>query len=329
MAKAPRRPIHPPFAPGTMPNPGLTEALEAFKASHSLTSKGKISAMIFASRLVRRSGLPFDLAAGIATKGGGQVRGLGKAAVQAILADYGIERVLAEETGRTSRGSMGNISAFIIFLNGQHGLGAVDTAAIERWWVEQAKQFFNAKPFALRFEAGKSLRSVIRDLLAQARKRQDEGGGTMFVGAMLQHLIGAKLALALPEVLIEQHGFSVADAPGVRSGDFEIGNASLHVTTAPGEAVVRKCAANLSAGRHPIIITVHDMLPAADAFAAVQGISDRLDVLDAEQFLVANLHELCGFSSNRHRVTVESLIDKYNEIVGVNESDPSLRISRG
>ena len=195
----------------------------------------------------------------------------------------------------------------------------------EKLGLESARE---TKTFVLRFDVQKSFRSVIRDLFAQAKKRQDEGGGTMFVGAMLQHLIGAKLELALPNVSIAHNGFSVADSPTGRSGDFEIGNASLHITTTPGEAVIRKCAANLSAGRQPIIITVHDMLPAADAFATAQGIADKLDVLDAEQFLVANLHELGGFASDKRRLTVEALVDKYNAIVRANETDPSLCISR-
>lgn len=169
---------------------------------------------------------------------------------------------------------------------------------------------------------------MIRDLLAQAKKRQDEGVGTMFVGAMLQHLIGAKLELVMPNAAIAHNGFSVADSPTGRSGDFEIGNASLHITTMPGESVVRKCVANLQSGRHPIIVTMHDMIPAADAFAASQGIADKLDVLDAEQFLVSNLHELGGFLADKRRLTVETLIDKYNVIVQSNETDPSLCISR-
>lgn len=328
MAKAPRTPPVPGLLPGSLPEPDLALALLTYKSNSGLTGKGQIATMIYASRLARRSGLPFNVEEGITTEGEGQVKGLGKGSVQAILADYGITRVLAEEGGRTSRGSLGNIRGFLNFLNDLHAAGKADTSAIEAWWVDQATHFFNAKPFALRFEMGKSLRSVIRDLLAQARKRQDEGAGTMFVGAMLQHLIGAKLSLALPDAVIAHNGFSVADGPTGRSGDFEIGNASLHVTTTPGEAVIRKCAANLSAGRHPIIITMHDMLPAADAFATAQGIADKLDVLDAEQFLVANLHELGGFRSDQRRVTIETLVDKYNQIVSAQETDPSLRISR-
>lgn len=321
-------PSTPSMPPGSLPMAALAEVLATYKAQHRLIGKGQIATMIYASRLARRDGLPFNVEQGITTEGEGQVRGLGKAPVQAILADYGITRVLAEEGGRTSRGSLGNIRAYLNFLNSLGAEASHNIASIEAWWVEQAKQFFNAKPFTLRFESGKSLRSVIRDLLNQARKRQEEGAGTMFVGAMLQHLVGAKLELALPDVTIDHNGFSVADAAGGRAGDFDIGNAALHVTTMPGEAVIRKCAANLAAGRHPVVVTLHDMLPAADAFATQAGIADQLDVLDAEQFIVANLHELGGFRGDQRRVTVEALVDRYNAIVDANETDPSLKISR-
>lgn len=328
-AKADKAEKPDPFPPGELPGVGLATQLSDYQQANRLNNKGQLATMIFASRLARRSPLPFDVKGGITTEGQGQVKGLGKASIQAILSDYKITQVLAEEGGRTSRGSLGNIRSYLEFLNTLNESSPLDVASVEAWWVEQAKQFFNAKPFALRLEAGKSLRFVVRDLLTQAKKRQDQGGGTKFVGAMLQHLIGAKLELALPDVNISHNGFSVADGPTRRSGDFEIGNASLHVTTAPGEAVIRKCADNLSSGRHPIIITMHDMIPAADVFAEQGGIADALDVLDAEQFLVANLHELGGFHSDKRRVTVENLIDKYNAIVDANETDPSLKIARG
>jgi hypothetical protein len=318
----------PSLTPGSLPQSLLANRLEAYKAENKLVGKGQLATIIYASRLAREKGLPFDVAGGVVTDGQGQVRGLGKSAVQNILHDYGITKVLAEEGGRTSRGSLGNIKNYLDFLNALHAEDIVDAAAIEAWWVEQAKGFFNAKPFELKFEAGKALRLVIRDLLAQAKKRQADGAGTMFVGAMLQHLVGAKLALVLPEKNIVHHGYSVADAPGGRSGDFEIGNAILHVTTTPGEAVIRKCAANLNAGKQPIVVTLRETLPAAEVFATEQGIADRLDIFDAEQFIVTNLHELGRFESANIRVTVDALVDKYNEIVGQQETDPSLKISK-
>lgn len=313
--------------PAENPNPRLVSALAQYQATNKLSGKGQIATMIFASRLVLNKGLPFDIENGITTEGEGQVKGLSKSAVQAILKEHGITRILAEEGGRTSRGSLGNIRHFIGFLNELHSQGLANMTQVETWWVAQAKQFFNAKPFALKFESGKSLRFVIRNLLAQAKSRQSESSGTMFVGAMLQHLVGAKLALVMPNEGIKHHGFSVADSSSRRAADFEIGQACLHVTTSPGEALARKCVDNINAGLHPVIITIHEMLPAADIFTANLGVSEQVDVLDAEQFIVGNLHELGRFQSAQRRVTVEALIEKYNVIVEATETDYSLRIS--
>lgn len=305
----------------------IATRLEEYKKKNRLTGKGQIATMIFATRLAKKEGIPFNIEQGITTEGEGQVKGLGKATVQAILADYGITQVLAEEGGRTSRGSLGSIRNYLAYLNEIGTTANANIAGIEAWWIEQAREFFNAKPFVLRFGAGQALRTVIRDLLAQAKKRQKESAGTMFVGAMLQHLVGAKLELALPDLKIEHNGFSVADAPRGRYGDFEVGNTAIHVTTAPGEAVIRKCASNIAAGLQPLIITLNDMLPVADFTASQAGIADKIDVLDAEQFIVANLHELGGFRSEQQRITVEALINRYNAIVDAHETDPSLKIA--
>lgn len=320
----------PALTPGIVPPVGspLDVLLHTHKATHSLTSKGQIASMIYAARLARESKLPFDTKNGIQTEGKGQVKGLGKTSVQKILSGYGISKVLAKEGGRTSRNSLKNIRTFLNYLNRQNKKTPIDTGAIEAWWVEQAKVFFNTKPFTLRFEAGKSLRAVIQDLLAQAKNRQDDTAGIKIVGAMLQHLIGAKLELALPSVPIEHNGFSVADESTGRSGDFEIGSATIHVTTAPGEAVVRKCVDNLHASREPIIVTIREMLPIAEFHAKQFDIESKIDVLDAEQFIVTNLHELGAFKGTQRRMSVEALVDKYNEIVGAHETDPSLKIAR-
>ncbi len=316
------------LAPGYLPKTGseLDKALLTFKLAQRLTSKGKIATMIFASRLARTRGLPIDTDNNLRTDGEGQIKGLGKSAVQKILSDYSISQILAEEAGRTSRGSLGNIRVFLEFLNAQNLSCPVDPAEVEAWWIEQAKGFFNAKPFSLRYEHGTALRVVIRDLLTQARRREEDSGGTMFVGAMLQHLVGAKLSLALPQETFSHNGFSVADAVSGRSGDFEIGEASIHVTTAPGESVIRKCSANIQSGRHPIIVTVAEMVNTADVFARQLGIHEKLDILDAEQFIVSNLHELGGFKTENRRITITALVDRYNQIILANETDLSLSI---
>jgi len=78
------------------------------------------------------------------------------------------------------------------------------------------------------------------------------------VGAMLQHLVGAKLDVVLGEGKIHHHGFSVADHSTARQSDFQIETVAIHVTTHPSEALISKCADNLQAGLKPLIITLGD-----------------------------------------------------------------------
>lgn len=121
------------LSPGRQPGAGLAAELSAYQTQNRLSGKGQIATMLFASRLVRKSGLPFDVEKGLITEGEGQIKGLSKGAVQAILADYGVARVLAEEGGRTSRGSLGNIRNFLNFLNRLNAQSPVNAAAVEAW----------------------------------------------------------------------------------------------------------------------------------------------------------------------------------------------------
>lgn len=81
--------------------------LQEFASSHKfLGSKGPLCVALVITRMAVKQGLPLDAGKWV-TAAQGQVLGLGQGAVQAILEDYGIPKVLAAEGGRTSRGSMG------------------------------------------------------------------------------------------------------------------------------------------------------------------------------------------------------------------------------
>lgn len=306
-------------------NAELISKLTDFRDELKIRGKGSLAVVLHISRYAKEHGLPLN-ADNLITEGSGQVLGLGKGAVQRILADYGITQVLAEEGGRTSRGSIGVMRAYVAFLNGLQIRKAADLEAVEAWWIDRVREHFSAKPFRLRFDAAKGLQAIIQDLLAQARKRQQESTGMMYQGAMLQHLVGAKLELALPELQISHNGFSVADAVSDRSGDFVIDDSIIHITTSPGEAVILKCQRNLESGAKPIILTISEGVSVAKGLAGNAGLTGRIDIMDAEQFLAANLHELAFFKTSERRPTLEKLIDTYNRIVAENETDPSLRI---
>ena len=182
------------------------------------------------------------------------------------------------------------------------------------------------RPIRFHFDPGKSLRANINDLLDQASELQATGGGTNYVGAMLQHLVGAKLDIVLGPGKIHHHGFSVADQSTAGKADYQVETVAIHVTTHPVEALARKCGDNIKAGLKPLIITLRDAVRPADFILATFEIGDRVDVLDAAQFLTANIYERSFFKAAECKVTLSNLLTRYNAIVDECETDPSLRI---
>jgi hypothetical protein len=305
----------------------LIPQLKAFAVDNHVKGKGPLSVMLVVTRHAKERGLPLR-ADDLLTEKGGQVLGLGKSAAQAILAEYGITRVLAEEGGRTSRGSIDHMRRYVDFLNRLHADGLADLDNIEAWWILCVNAHFASKPLALRLDPSKSLRAIVRDLLDQALKRQQESQGTMYGGAVLQHLVGAKLETWRPGG-VEHHGFSVKDEASGRPADFLIGEAAIHVTMSPSEALMQKCLHNLEAGLRPLIVTSLKGVLAAEGFAELVGIQGRVDIFEVEQFVATNLHERSGFAVAQRRTTVEQFINAYNDIVSAHETDPSLQIKIG
>ena len=299
------------------------EKLEAFIVESKMTGRGALCVALVVTRHAKQLGLPLDDAK-LLTDRGGQVYGLGKGAVQAILRDHGITKVLAEEGGRTSRGSIGNMQAYVGFLNRLAQSGKPDLDAIEKWWIGRVKKFFEAKPMVFRLDTQTSLRSAIRDLLQQAESRQKQDLGTMFLGAVLQHLVGAKLELVLGHQ-IEAHGAFVANNVTDRAGDYAVEDVVVHVTTAPGEALMRKCKENLTHGLRPLIITTYRNVPISETLAANAGIATQVEFFDVEQFLASNILELSRFKASSQRMTVADLVKRYNRLASC-ENNPGLLI---
>lgn len=123
---------------------------------------------------------------------------------------------------------------------------------MEKWWVDRVQEHFAAKPLVFKLDSSKSVRAAIRDLIQQAEKRQEEMHGATIVGAILQHLVGAKLSILLPNPP-QMFGASVADAVSDRAGDFVFEDVVIHVTTAPMEALFRKCQRNLDEGLNGMV----------------------------------------------------------------------------
>jgi hypothetical protein len=303
----------------------LQEALKRFNKERKFSLKGSLCVALVITQHASKMGLPLD-ANCLLTDAGGQVLGLGRASVQAILKRHGITRVLAAEGGRTSRGSIGNMREYVAFLNDLAKAGSVDLKAVELFWIERVHEFFAGKPFKIRLDSSRSLRTLVRDVIVQAEERQRNSPGMQYAGAILQHLVGAKLDCALGRDVFNHNSFSTADAQSGRAGDFLIGDVALHVTTSPGEAIIERCRDNINDGYRPIIVTTQRGLSAAEVLSENAGLGERIDVFEVEQFVALNLYELGKFVAEGRRVAVDELVKRYNEIVEEFETDPSLKI---
>lgn len=303
----------------------LEGRLAEFAKSERFTGKGLLSIALVVTNHIRSRGLPLN-ADELVTSGGGQVQGAGKAPTQAILARYGEVRVLAKEAGRTSRSTVGKMRKYVELLNQLNESGLADVDAIEKFWIERVRRYFEGQPFKLKMRASQSLRSIVREVIDQARDRQKNFDGNQYTGAVLQHLVGAKLSCALPDIRIEHHSFSTSDQQTGREGDFHIGNVAVHVTTAPNENLLSRCKENLDRSVRPVIVTLSEKVDVAIELAKQSGLGGKVDVFDAEQFIALNIYELGRFTNKGHKDAVTDIVNEYNEIVDEFETDPSLRI---
>jgi hypothetical protein len=188
------------------------------------------------------------------------------------------------------------------------------------------REFFAGKPFKIQLDASRSLRTTVRDVIEQAEERQKNAPGMNYAGAVLQHLVGAKLDCALGQGNIEHYSFSTSDSPGARVGDFSLEDVAIHVTTAPGEALIERCRENLNDGFRPIVVTLQRGLLVAAELARNVDLADRIDIFEIEQFVALNLYQLAKFGADGRKSAVIDLVSRYNAIVEQVETDPSLKI---
>lgn len=299
--------------------------LKQFQTENGIASKGQLSLVVQFTRMVRDRVFPLK-PTDFQTDSKGQVTGIGGGNLKKILAEHGITKQLTSEGGRTSRGSMGLMMAYVQFLNQWHEKEEVDLFEVENFWAEEVQEFFRNQPFVLSSDTAKTVTANLADLFDQAKKREKQNKGTRYLGVILQHLVAAKLQVVLSDEAVEIHGASVADKQTDRAGDFVINSTAIHCTTAPADLLMEKCKANLKAGYHPVIITIYDRVHTALTQIEDGGMQGQVDVWDIQQFLSSNVMEHSGFNVVARNHTLAEIIAKYNAIIDTVEHDPSLRI---
>lgn len=306
-------------------SPNTREQMKRFQAYYDVFSKGQLSLVIQFTRMVQGKVLPLN-AEDYQTGSTGQVSGIGGGNLKKILKEHGITRQLTSEGGRTSRGSLGLMKAYVQFLNEWAKKEEINLAEVENFWADEVRQFFNNQPFTLSADTSKTIRANLGELFEQARKREQENKGSRYLGVILQHLVAAKLQIVLPEGSFEIHGASVADSSTDRAGDFVINNTIIHCTTMPGDLLMTKCERNLKGGHRPVIITIYDRVHTTMTMLEDAGMAGRVEVWDIEQFLSSNVHEHSLFEDGSRNTALADIISRYNAIIDAVETDPSLRI---
>lgn len=260
--------------------------------------------------------------------GKSQVRGLSGPAIAKILQQHGETRIFTREGGRTSRGTVFLAAAIRDVLNDAKILVSdpVDAAYIssqlEIFFTKCVRlDYFDKQRITVDIDHTKPLSSVISDILRAAAERSDKP-----TGAVLQHLVGAKLQLRFPEEKIGSDRANAADMHTDREGDFQVGTTAFHVTTAPMEKLISRCVENKSAGYRPVILTLESKVQAARQMADNIGMSEQISVQSAEIFIGTNIEEISTYDGDRIREGLAKLIRIYNSRIEQIEIDKSLMI---
>lgn len=153
-----------------------------------------------------------------------------------------------------------------------------------------------------------------------------EGAKGRSGGIVEQHLVGAKLARRLTGIDIPNHPVHAADRQTERPGDFATSQAVYHVTASPSRDVIRKCAKNISAGLHPILLVPREQESRAQILAQDEGIDKDLDVFSIEAFVAVNIIELAMVESKDFFSILKEIIEIYNRRLEQVETDLSLKI---
>ena len=214
--------------------------------------------------------------------------------------------------------------AYVEFLNGLGKAAHLDS--VEAFWVDRVKEFFSGQPLRMKLDPGMGIQAVVCDFVDQAAKREMDYAGRWYAGALIEHLVGAVIDCGLGDGRVTHHSASAADQPSGRGGDFSLGNTVIHVTSAPGEAVIRRCVSNLESGFVPILVVRGRSVGTASDLANNAGVHDRVDVVSVEQLLSVAVLSLGGFDADARRAVLRRIVARYNEIVREVETDPSLLI---
>ncbi|EDV9252629.1 DUF4928 family protein [Salmonella enterica] len=299
---------------------------ESERAKNGSMNTNVMNAGLIVSQMVA-DGLPITDAR-LYSDGKSQVRGLSGPTISKILERHGETRTFTREGGRTSRGTIYLAAAFREVLNNTlipEDIN-IDTVFVSTQLEEFFTQcvrldYFDKQRITINLDHTRPVSVVVGEIIKATAERSDKP-----TGVVLQHLIGAKLQLRFPDIEIGSDRANAADLQTDREGDFQIGTTAFHVTTAPMEKLISRCAENKRAGYRPIILTLESKVIAARQMADNVGMSDQISVQAAETFIGNNIEEIAIYDGDKIREGLARLIRTYNARINAIEVDKSLMI---
>ena len=262
------------------------------------------------------------------SRGGSQVRGLsGRSGDKVIARFVSGMRPLGTESGRTSRGVLPAIRRLAERLNALEDLGQADAGlrsaladAVQRWTVENPiRAYFAADKLQPALDTRHTVPANVAAILLIASERGQ-------AGQVAQHIVGAKLALRFPGEQIENYGYSTADVPKGRPGDFLIGSTVIHVAASASSPLIKKCRQNIRHGFRVVVLVPEGRRDGAAQLMASEKLGERVAVLAIETFVGQNIEELGTFEQGKLQQQLRALLETYNRRVSEAEPDPSLQI---
>jgi len=256
--------------------------------------------------------------------GTGQIKGVSGAAVRKILSRFGEHRQFAKEAGRTNRGAAGDVGKMLSAIGslGLQSLSPEDRNKIltsfQEYLVDRVRSFHERQRLSITFDQSKSAWQTINDLLVIANENSKSA-------PVAQHLIGAKLQLRYPEMILGNLSYTTADDQLGRAGDFQVENTVFHVTISPTQGVCEKCRSNLASGLRVYLLVPDQVLAAARQIANIEA-KGQISVESIESFVSQNIDEISRFSQKQFLTEFRRLLELYNQRVDDVEIDKSLLI---
>ena len=296
------------------------DSLAPLKQNNNLPAKGTVAgALVVLERLKDKYIL--DIGQHRA-KGQSQIKGVGKASVQKILAKFGEARGFLKEGGRTNRGLAGDMAKLLDALKSA-GLDGLPANArndilteVQKFLVGKVGEYFSRERVKVIYNRANTAWQSVHDILEIARQVGKEG-------PVAQYLVGAKLALRFPDLDIRNDISSAQDELSGSPGDFLVNDTAFHVTIAPNSGHFEKCEQNIRMG-YSVYLLVPDRILVGTRQNAESLLPGQITAQSIESFVAQNLEELAVFSKGELVSGFRRLLEKYNERVDQVEPDKSM-----